>query len=122
MLKRKCQAIMKALACERHSRLPDPVDRLRFRQNQQVSAQGHFQDLPQQSKLVPVYQDEPSFHQMARGGPATRPSQAAHHISSIKQMSQQSQDVSSIEAFEQNVSIMAVPTQNSRYEEGFPGG
>ena len=31
MLKRKCIAIMRALACERHSRIPDPIDLHRMR-------------------------------------------------------------------------------------------
>ena len=36
LLKKKCIAIMKAIAAEKHSRIPDPVDRLRFRTKENV--------------------------------------------------------------------------------------
>ena len=40
LLKRKCIAIMKAIASERHSKVPDPVDRLRFRAKERATPGG----------------------------------------------------------------------------------
>ena len=49
---------MKALACERHERIPDPIDLLRFRSKEKTTEVGQLPNLPQQSKLVPVYRDD----------------------------------------------------------------
>ena len=49
---------MKALACERHERIPHPVDLLRFRSKEIAPEVGQLPNLPHQSKLVPVYRDE----------------------------------------------------------------
>ena len=40
MLKKKCVAIMKALASERFSKIPDPVDLMRFRANEVAGVSG----------------------------------------------------------------------------------
>lgn len=40
LLKRKCLAIMKSIASEKHQRIPDPVDRLRFRSKEASAGSG----------------------------------------------------------------------------------
>ena len=57
MLKKKTVAILKAIAADQFSKIPDPVDAMRFRQKEGAKDLGQFQDLPQQSSLVPVYED-----------------------------------------------------------------
>ena len=57
MLKRKAIACIKAVASEYHQQIPDPVDPQRFRRKEQARDLGAFQDLPQRSSLVPVYED-----------------------------------------------------------------
>ena len=56
-LLRKTKAIMSAIAAEKHSQIPEPVDLHRMRAKQ-VQPEGKHRHLPQQSKLVPVYNQE----------------------------------------------------------------
>lgn len=40
LLKKKSVAVMRAIACERHSSVPDPIDLHRYRNKKTIAAQG----------------------------------------------------------------------------------
>ena len=62
LLKKKLQAIIKAIKSENHDELSPPVDAQRYRPKDLKQDLGAFRDLPQTSTLVPVYQEEqPSY-------------------------------------------------------------